>query len=170
MVKFEDYTKVYRAPAIIPALIGAAVAVGTAVYTAKKADQAAADKRRTDSMFRKEAMELEGQKTQAQIDRERAQAAAREGANQNAEDAQMNSMERIADNEAKQRALEKEMAAKDPQAEYATKFKPGQGSVGGDTASDFLVPKVADDTGLVRSKDSEGAGSAGLLTPLTFNV
>jgi len=149
-------------------LITAAVGVGTTVYTQKKAEDAAQSKAASDSMKRREGQELEQSRANAEREREQGQAATREMANQAAEDAQLGSMENMAEQEKMRLEQEKLLAANQQESVYASKFKPGQGSEGGDSASDFLIPKIADDTGLVAAANDEGG--AGLVTGLGFNV
>ena len=151
----------------IPQIIGAVAAGGAAVYTAKKAKQAQDIKNQADADKAKEGVALNEQQSRANIERENQQAAQREGANQEAENAQANTMISSATAEKRNQDIQRELAAQQGQEEYAAKFKPGQSGEGEDSSSDFLVPKVADDTGLVRIA-SESGGSDGLTTPLTF--
>jgi len=148
-------------------LIAAGVGAAGTVYVAKKAQDAADDKAQTDSMMRKEQMALGETRDAAARDREKAQAQTREIANADAEDAQISTMESIVEKDKLRLEQEKLLAAKDAENEYAAKFKPGQGGDGTDTVNDFLVPKVADDTGLVAS---DNTSSGGLIAPLKFNV
>ena len=146
----------------------AAVGVGAAVYTVNKAEDAAEDKANTDAMMRRESMSLAEAEANAGRQRERGQAASRELANSEAEASQVNTMESIAASDKLRMEQEKILAAKQGEVEYASKFKPGQGGEGDDSASDFLVPKVSSDTGLVRN--ASDTGGSGLVTPLAFNV
>jgi len=154
--------------AIIIPLLTAAAGVGAAVYTANKAEDAAKDAAATDNMRRTEAMTLDQQKQTAELDRNREQASSRELANQSAENMQMSGMENAAEDEKRRLEQEKLLAQKNPDLDYAAKFSPGQGGDGTDSSSDFLVPKLVDDAGLIR--DSTDTGGGGLITPLTFNV
>lgn len=149
-------------------LITAAAGVGAAVYTQNKAADAADDAAKTDAMKSREQMQLNQVKSDAELQRNRDQASSREIANQSAEDMQMQGMEGAAEEEMRRIEQEKLLAAQNPELDYATKFAPGQGGEGTDAASDFLVPKIADDSGLVRESTDQGA--SGLTTPLAFAV
>ncbi len=168
MVKVTKLIQVYNAPLIpfIP-LIAAGIGVGATVYTQNKAEDAAKEKSATDAMRNRESQKLSETKMDQDRARDASQAQARNMANANAEEAALGTMENVAEGEKYRLSQEKLMAQENQQAEYASKFSPGQGGLGEDTASDFLVPKVADDTGLVRSNDT---GNAGLNTPLGFAV
>ena len=160
-----------RGPLIALApLIAAGVGAGTAIYSQKKAEEAAEKKAQTDAMLRKESQELGQAQSDAERERQRSQANARALANESASDMQMQGMEAAAEEEKRRLEQEKAMAAANPELEYATKFSPGQGGEGTDSTSNFLVPKIADDSGLVRSAENESAGAGGIVTPLTFAV
>lgn len=169
MMKFEDMLRTYNAPlaAVVPylPLIAAGIGAGTAVYAQGKAEDAAESKLKIDAANRAESQELGEAKTLADRERAKAQAAQKEAGSAEAFENQMGSMERSAEAEKRAREEERLLRQEDPDVEYAAKFKAGTGLAGDDTASSFLVPKIAEDTGLVSTGEATG-----LNTPLTFDV
>ena len=168
MVNWDSLNRKVEAPVVVAAVIGAVAAAGAAVYTSKKAGDAADKKAQADATRRKEQMSLGDQESRANQERESQQAGSREGANAEAENAAANTMQSSATEEMRSQELQRELAAQQAQEDYAAKFKPGQGGEGDDSSSDFLVPKMDDNTGLVRSASEEKSTDAGLSTPLTF--
>jgi len=153
-------------PAILPALIGATVAVGTAVYSSNKASDAADKQAKIASSNKKERMEIEQANSDAGRERAKGENKAKNMLDDEAANAQISAMNRAAEGEKYARDQEKLLATQQAENQYASKFKPGQGGLGDDTASDFLVPKVADDTGLVRQASDKGGN--GLIAQLGF--
>jgi len=152
--------------AIIPSLIGATVAVGTSVYASRQADKAADKQARIANSNKRERMEIEQANSDAGRERAKGENKARNMLDDEAANAQMGAMNRAAEGEKYARDQEKLLAAQQAENQYASKFKPGQGGLGEDSASDFLVPKVADDTGLVRQANDKGGN--GLIAQLGF--
>jgi len=150
----------------IPAIVGAAAGVGAAVYTSNKAEQAADEQAAIDAVRRKEAGDLMVEKAGADRDRAQGEHAAKGMMDDLAFDAEMSAMQSAAEGEKSAREQEKLLASQQAENEYNSKFKPGQGGLGDDTASDFLVPKVSDDTGLVRNKNDQGGN--GLIAQIGF--
>ncbi len=147
-------------------LVSAAVGAGATMHTQKKAEDAREDANQICANERREAGRLAEVESEAASSREFAQANTREAANQAAEMETVGTMENVAEGEKMRLQQEKLLAAEQQQSEYASKFQPGSGAENTDTASDFLVPRVADDAGLVRT--ASDTGGAGLVTPLTF--
>jgi len=150
----------------IPAIVGAAAGVGAAVYTANKAEDAADQQQKVANSNKRERMELDQQKQLENASRAKSENHAKNMMDDEAAEGQMGAMENAAANEKAAREAEKALMAKESENEYASKFKPGSGGLGEDTASDFLVPKVADDTGLVRDVSDKGAD--GLVAQIGF--
>lgn len=165
MFSFEKYTRTYNAPVVVATVIGAAATAAATVYTQRKAEEAADKKAEADSVRKKEMNALNEAKASAEIDRTKQQGDIKEAANSEAELAQANTMKSAAEAEKRSQDLQRELAKKQAHGEYAAKFKPGQGGEGEDSVVDFLVPKMDNDTGLIRKKDDSGNG---LITPLTF--
>lgn len=171
MVSFERLIgqRVFRAPLVpfIP-LIAAGIGAGAAIYTQNKAEEAADEAAAINAMGKREAMALDTERNNATMERERGAAKSRELANASAEDMQLDGMEFAAEEEKRRIEQEKLLATQNPELEYAAKFKPGQGGNGEGSTNDFLVPKISNDTGLIRQAKDSGAG--GLTTPLAFAV
>jgi len=169
MMNLGKLLRTHNAPlaAVIPYLpiLAAGIGAGTAVYAQGKAEDAAESKMKIDAASRAESQELGEAKTLADRERAKAQAAQKEAGSAEAFEGQMGSMERSAEAEKRARDEERLLRAESPDVEYAAKFKAGLGLAGDDTASSFLVPKIAEDTGLVSTGESTG-----LNTPLTFDV
>ena len=181
MVTFNKLTRTYNAPlvawiganaaaaSVIGGVAAAGIGAGASVYNQNKAADAAEDAAQQNAMIaaakRQDSVNQSVQEQQNERDRGRGENATKNLANEEAFNAQMDSMNRAASAEKRAQDEARLLAMKDPNEEYAAKFKPGGDGFGDDSASDFLVPKVADDTGLV-AKNSE----AGLVTPLTFDV
>ena len=168
MINWDSLNRTYNAPVVVAAVIGAVAAAGAAVYTAKKADQAADRKNAADAAKRREGIALGEEQSRSDLERANQQADQREGANAEAEAAAANTMQSSASEEMRNQELQRELAAQQATEDYAAKFKPGQGGEGEDSSSDFLVPKMDDNTGLVRSAGEAASPDAGLSTPLTF--
>ena len=149
-------------------VIAAGVGAGAAIYASNKEEEMMETKAAADTVARKEAQDLSEVKGQAEISRTEGQASARELSNQSAEEMQVGTMENVASQEKFRIEQQRLMAQERQQNEYAAKFKPGGGAEGGDTASDFLVPKISEDASLVRMAGDQGG--AGLVTPLGFAV
>ena len=149
-------------------LIVAAVGAGAAVYQVKKSEDAAESAANANAMKSREAQSLSEAKANAQRSRDTQQSQIQEMANADAELAQAGTMENLASQEKTRIEQEKLLAGNREQAEYASKFEPGQGGNGDDSASDFLVPKISEDASLSRTAGDTGGG--GLVTPLGFNV
>ena len=150
----------------IPAIVGAVAGVGTAVYTANKAEDAADQQAAIANSNKKERMALDEQKHSNNLERAKGENASKNMMDDEAMNASMSAMGSAAEREKAAREQEKLLMAKESENEYASKFKPGQGGLGEDTASDFLVPKVADDTGLVRQPNDNGG--EGLIAQIGF--
>ena len=157
-------------PQLIPfiPLIAAGIGAGAAVYQTKKADEAADSAATANSMKSREAQSLSEAKADAQRTRETQQSQIQELANSDAESAQLGTMQNLASQEKTRIEQEKLLAGNREQAEYASKFEPGKGGQGEDSASDFLVPRISEDASLVRVAGDAGGG--GLVTPLGFDV
>lgn len=151
------------------ALISAAVGVGTTVYTQGKAEDAAESKARANALSQKENMELGEQRSKAERERMLQQSATKEAGNALAFGEQSNAMTRAAAAEKRAQDEARALAANDPANEYAAKFKPGSGEAGRDSATNFLVPRVAEGTGLV-ADNTPGVSGTGLQTPLGFSI
>ena len=150
----------------IPSIVGAAAGVGAAVYTANKAEDAAEQQGRINNTRKQEAMNLQNEKANADRLRAKGEHASKNMMDDEAAAAQMGAMDSAAKNEKAAREQEKLLASQQAETEYASKFKPGSGGLGEDSASDFLVPKVADNTGLVR--DTSDQGGNGLVAEIGF--
>lgn len=149
-------------------LIAAGIGVGATVYTQGKAEDAAEAKAAADAQSRNEKMGLDEQKTREARERAQSQSRQKEAGNALAFESQMNAMDRSAAAEKRAQDEARLLAENDPAEEYAAKFRPGTGETNSDSAMDFLVPKIAEGTGLVA--DTTPGASTGLQTPLGFSV
>ena len=154
----------------IASVAAAGISAGVSIHNANKQERAAESAERrnaaTNNARRAEAMDLEVQKGSDNRARAKAENASKNMMDDEAAAGEMSAMSSAANNEKSAREQERLLASQQAENEYASKFKPGAGGLGEDSASDFLVPKVADNTGLVR--DTGDKGGNGLIAEIGF--